>query len=556
MAKALKILDAIDVSVQLEPAFRQFASPDTEEGKTLRSCILRSLQEILDELAIPVELSLNVTSDEDGGSFATGPYRVFIGSQPCRLNLQNPVRHDAEPVELARAISRTIHENRELLITPSLIEKIKRQWFSEFGDDSLNKLPDLTKQLVRRSISIAGGKYLGQIIEARGSDELDMDATFEDIISRAVKLKLLVSKGLHDYMSDPAEDMAGQAKIDDMRIEEMLSMMSDGLFYELGLFVPAVSLDIDESLKGNEFRLQLNDLRLPPLSGLAGDQFLVNDTVESLSQINIKGEPAINPANGNECALVRNENNAVKICMDRGLTIWGPAAFAVLSISAEIRRNAGALLTVEVVKYNINRLYQIFPALVAAALQRFDIVKLTQILRELLDEEIPVRDLRGILETLLNIKGTTDVDLSKYIAFLPYTANLCPAMESKTIEDLDAADYSNCVRMAFKRHISYKYTNGGNTLVVYLMDPQIEARIRESNEQPLTREEQERFTEVIHSEVANVPASPKPVILTSVEVRRNLRKLIEKEFPGLAVLSYQELSPYINIQPIARISWD
>ena len=33
-----------------------------------------------------------------------------------------------------------------------------------------------------------------------------------------------------------------------------------------------------------------------------------------------------------------------------------------------------------------------------------------------------------------------------------------------------------------------------------------------------------------------------------------MRKLIEKDFPRLAVLSYQELSPDMNIQPIARIS--
>jgi type III secretion protein V len=35
-----------------------------------------------------------------------------------------------------------------------------------------------------------------------------------------------------------------------------------------------------------------------------------------------------------------------------------------------------------------------------------------------------------------------------------------------------------------------------------------------------------------------------------------VRKLIETDFPNLPVLSYQELSPDLNIQPIARITWD
>jgi type III secretion protein V len=44
-------------------------------------------------------------------------------------------------------------------------------------------------------------------------------------------------------------------------------------------------------------------------------------------------------------------------------------------------------------------------------------------------------------------------------------------------------------------------------------------------------------------------------LLTTFEVRRRLRKAIERDFPKLAVLSYQELPPDLNIQTIARISW-
>jgi type III secretion protein V len=39
-----------------------------------------------------------------------------------------------------------------------------------------------------------------------------------------------------------------------------------------------------------------------------------------------------------------------------------------------------------------------------------------------------------------------------------------------------------------------------------------------------------------------------------MDIRRTVRKLIEPDHPNLAVLSYQELSPDMNIQPIARIS--
>jgi type III secretion protein V len=52
-----------------------------------------------------------------------------------------------------------------------------------------------------------------------------------------------------------------------------------------------------------------------------------------------------------------------------------------------------------------------------------------------------------------------------------------------------------------------------------------------------------------------VPASAQnPVILTSIDVRRTLRDLIAIEFPKMAVLSYQELSPDLRIQSIGKIS--
>ena len=44
-----------------------------------------------------------------------------------------------------------------------------------------------------------------------------------------------------------------------------------------------------------------------------------------------------------------------------------------------------------------------------------------------------------------------------------------------------------------------------------------------------------------------------PVVVVSVDIRRYFRKLIDKEFYEVPVLSYQELSPEIQIQPLGRL---
>jgi type III secretion protein V len=43
------------------------------------------------------------------------------------------------------------------------------------------------------------------------------------------------------------------------------------------------------------------------------------------------------------------------------------------------------------------------------------------------------------------------------------------------------------------------------------------------------------------------------VLLTAIDVRRFVRKLVEMEFTDISVVSYQEIVPEIRIQPLGRI---
>lgn len=59
----------------------------------------------------------------------------------------------------------------------------------------------------------------------------------------------------------------------------------------------------------------------------------------------------------------------------------------------------------------------------------------------------------------------------------------------------------------------------------------------------------------VRNEVGQVtPSAQQQVVWSTMEVRRYFRKSVELEFPRLPVLSYQELSPEMQIQLTARIS--
>lgn len=316
-------------------------------------------------------------------------------------------------------------------------------------------------------------------------------------------------------------------------LNEMIPMMRDGLFYELGVRYPGLRVRGNEGdLPKGAYIIMVNEI--PMVMGTVDQsKVLVNDTPERLRLLNIPGEPATNPANGNDCAWVSKEHQG--LCEQAGLTTWDAAGYMVLHLSAVLRKNASEFVGIQETQNMLEQLEQAFPALVKEVVPKaVSPFQLTDILRRLVEEEISIRDLRSILQALA---------------------------EWGPVEN-DTVMLTEYVRAALKRYISHKYTRGQSTLIVYLLDPQIEETVRSSIQHTssgsylaLEPEITQEILAAVRNEIGNLPPSAQqPVILTTMEIRRYFRKLVELEFPHLAVLSYQELSPEMNIQPIARIS--
>jgi len=314
---------------------------------------------------------------------------------------------------------------------------------------------------------------------------------------------------------------------------EMIPMMRDGLFYELGVRFPGIRVRGNETdMPPGSYLIMLNEIPLV-MGTVSQDKVLVNDTVERLRLLNIDGEPATNPANGNECAWVDAQYQ--EVAEQAGLTTWDAAGYIVLHLSSVLRKNGAEFVGIQETMNMLEQLEQAFPALVKETVPKVvSPFQLTDILRRLIEEEISIRDLRSILQALA---------------------------EWGQVEH-DTVMLTEYVRAALKRYISHKYTRGQNTLIVYLLDPQIEETVRSSIQHTssgsylaLEPEITQEILSAVRTEVGSLPPTAQnPVILTTMEIRRYFRKLVELEFPHLAVLSYQELSPDMNIQPIARIS--
>ncbi|WIG96153.1 type III secretion system export apparatus subunit SctV [Myxococcus sp. SDU36] len=314
---------------------------------------------------------------------------------------------------------------------------------------------------------------------------------------------------------------------------ELIPFMRDGLFVELGVRFPGVRARGNGSLPPGAYQIQINEV--PVVTGQATlGHVLVNDTVDRLRLMNIQGFEAVNPATRQSAAWVPEQYRDTLEAA--GLTTWDVPGYIILHTAAVLRRNAREFVGVQETQTMLEQLEKAFPAIVKEVVPKVvNVLKLTDILQRLVEEEISIRDLRGILQALAEYGQV----------------------------EADNVMLTEHVRAAQRRYISHKYARGTGTLVVYLLDPNIEDAIRGSVKRTsagahlaLEPELAQEIVQAVRSECGHLPPSAqRPVILTAMDIRRYVRKLLEYEFnPSFSVLSYQELSPELNIQPVARIS--
>ncbi len=132
------------------------------------------------------------------------------------------------------------------------------------------------------------------------------------------------------------------------------------------------------------------------------------------------------------------------------------------------------------------------------------------------------------------------------------------ALARRANGDGDAARLTEEVRAALSRQITFKHSHPDGSVGVFFLDSMIEETLREAirkseagNHLALEPELSGDIVRAVKGAVAEVAA---PVILTTGDIRRHLRGLIESEQPEVAVLAYQELTPETKLQELGRIS--
>jgi len=313
-------------------------------------------------------------------------------------------------------------------------------------------------------------------------------------------------------------------------IDEMVPKMRHALYQDLGIRFPGIHVRTDsDSLEPNEYSIFLNEV--PIVRGrVIENSVLTNESEETLRRYNL---PFTTSKNMIGTAALWVENRYVEVLKKAGIKYWKPLDVMILHLSQFYKQYASEFLGIQEVRAILEFVEKSFPDLVKEITRLVPLQKLTEIFRRLVQEQVSIKDLRTILESLSEWAQT----------------------------EKDTVLLTEYVRSSLKRYISYKYSLGQTVLSVYLLDPEIEDMIRGAIKQTSAGSylalDPDSVQLILHAMrgviVPTPPGGQPPVLLTAIDVRRFARKLIEGDFPDLPVVSYQEIVPEVRIQPLGRI---
>ena len=327
---------------------------------------------------------------------------------------------------------------------------------------------------------------------------------------------------------DVAADLRPALKPDEL--DEQLRKIRRALYFDLGVPFPTIQLRFNETMPAHSYGVLLSEI--PVAQGmLQPGCVLVREQVVNLNALGIAYEEGDKFLPNIPTLWVKDDlADAMKRA---GMSFMDSDQVLAYHLAFVLKKYAGDFLGIQETKFLLSAMEARFPDLVREVTRVLPVQKIAEILQRLVSEEVSIRNLRAVLEALIEWgqKEKDSVLLTEY------------------------------VRSTLKRHISHKHANGQNLLPAYLLSPGVEDTLRGAVRQTsagsylaLDPPVSKRLVESIRKTVGDIAGRPyKPVLLTSMDIRRYLRKMIEQDLYELPVLSYQELTQDINIQPLGRV---
>ncbi|MFG6148897.1 flagellar biosynthesis protein FlhA [Halobacillus sp. B23F22_1] len=380
------------------------------------------------------------------------------------------------------------------------------------------------------SILIFGGYWLSRVDEELELEEPEeADETESDQMKAPENVVNLISM-------DPVEFEFGYALIpiaDTNQGGDLLDrivMIRRQLAIELGIVIPVVRIRDNIQLGPNDYRLKIKGNEAAK-GELLLDHYL--SMSPGMDDDEIEGIETTEPAFGLPAKWITEDlKDEAELS---GYTVVDPPSVVSTHITEVIKKHAHQLLGRQETQQLIEHLKESYPILVDEVTpEPLSVGDVQKVLAKLLKENVSVKNLPVIFETLADFGSmTNDTDLLAEYARQALATQITNQYQKEN-QNLKVITVSGKVEKILADHI--QQTEHGNFLA---LDPDIQQTVikavTEQVDQVLLQEE--------HA-----------IILCSPAIRMYMKQLLERYFPQVVVLSYNELDPNAEVESVGVVN--
>ncbi|MDX9814554.1 MAG: flagellar biosynthesis protein FlhA [Sulfurimonadaceae bacterium] len=188
---------------------------------------------------------------------------------------------------------------------------------------------------------------------------------------------------------------------------ERIRSMRRKIASDFGFLMPQVRIRDNLHLKPNQYQILLKGTSIGE-GIIYPDKFLAMDSGMATGEV--KGEATKEPAFGLDAIWINTSQK--EDALINGYTVVDPATVISTHMSELVKKNAQNLLTRQEVQTLIDKIKSDYPVIVDDVLKVASIGLIQRVLKALLQEKIPLKDMLGILETIADIaEYTKNVDI-------------------------------------------------------------------------------------------------------------------------------------------------
>lgn len=361
-----------------------------------------------------------------------------------------------------------------------------------------------------------------QIVEEKRKADIEMASPKKEAIDGVQPVDMLELEVGYGLIKVVDSTKAGD-------LLERITSIRKQFALDMGILVPSIHIRDNLSLAPGEYRFMIKGNKVGG-GTLKPDMLMAMDPGNTTAKVD--GIPTKEPAFGLDAIWV-SQNNKETAEM-AGYTVVDLPTVIATHLTEMVRTHAHELLGRQEASTLIDNFKKTHPKVVEDLIpDTLSLGAVVKVMQNLLKEQVSVRDLYTIFETLADDGARTkDIDL-----------------------------LTESVRKQLSRSITSKYVSEDGAMAVMTLDPRLEEMVSNALLQTeqgvqlvMDPQSASRMISNIAQQIETHPEiAGQPILLTSPTVRRHLFKLLSRFIPQLIVLSHSEVAPEAQVQSVASV---